>query len=139
MLLPPVEEVVPPELEPPALVVLPPVVAPPVADLSPVAEPPSTPDPPDELFPPQATKRNTIVRQRDDVVRLRIVVPLSQYTLNSATAGTAFADSMTSATAWTFAELSCQSWRWPITVPRILVPDESIGAVFQLPFCLIST
>ena len=46
---------------------------------------------------------------------------------------------MTSLTASTFAPPSCQSWRLPMTVPCIVVPDLSVGAVIQVPFCLIST
>jgi len=54
-------------------------------------------------------------------------------------AGESFAESTTNLTAWAVVPLSCQSWRLPITVPWILLPDLSVGAVFQAPFCWIST
>ena len=43
--------------------------------------------------------------------------PLPQYTPSSAMAGTSSAESITKATASAVVELSCQSWRWPMTVP----------------------
>ena len=54
-------------------------------------------------------------------------------------AGASLAVSMTNLTASTFAPPSCQSWRLPMTVPWIVVPYLSFGAVVQLPLCLSST
>src|ERR1039457_345409 len=53
--------------------------------------------------------------------------------------GESVAESITNLIAWMAVPLSCQSWRLPITVPLIVAPELSVGAVFQVPFCWIST